>query len=247
MLMAMRSDADTGASACRQLLLPLDPPPSRTFRSFIPTGNEAPVEHLQRLCAGDKDSDCQLYLWGVASTGKSHLLQAACQAVTERGGCSAWLPLRRLLPHGPQVMADFATIDFIGVDEVDVIRDRLDWQRALFGLVNEARSQRRCLVMAGRQNPVMGDWRLQDLPSRLAWGAVYRLTPLGDTARMEVLRGVAERLGQPLGDEVLVYLLNSYPRELEGLIDIIGYLSDCAKQRKKRITVPFARKMLLSQ
>ena len=246
--MATRSDTGTGTGACFQLLLPLDLPRGRTFRSFTSAGNEAPVEYLQRLCEGDKDRRCQqLYFWGAASTGKSHLLQAACRAVTDRGGRSAWLPLTRLLPYGPQALADFATVDLIGVDELDVIRDRLDWQRALFDLINEVRLERHCLVMSSRQNPMMGEWQLRDLPSRLVWGAVYRLAPLGDTARIEVLRGVAERLGHPFGDEVLTYLLNSYPRELKKLVGIIEHLSDCAKQRKQRITIPFARKMLLSE
>ena len=227
--------------------MPLELPRGRTFRSFIPAGNEAPLEYLRRLCAGDRDRHLQLYLWGAASTGKSHLLQAACQAVTDRGGRSAWLPLTRLLAYGPQVLADFAAIDFIGVDELDAVRDRLDWQRALFDLINEARSGQRCLALAGRENPIADGWRLRDLPSRLVWGAVYRLAPLDDAARVEVLRGVARRLGHPLGDEVPVYLLNSYPRELEGLVGIVEHLSDCAKQHKQRITVPFARKMLLAR
>ena len=241
--MSLWSDADAVLSSRRQLVLPLELPAGKTFETFVPAGNELVVKHLERLCAAAADSR-QVYLWGSRSAGKSHLLQAACRAVTLRGGRSAWLPLAELLPGGPGVLSGLESLDLVSIDGLDALARHREWQRVLFGLINEARVNGCRLLMSGRQNPAGIEFHFKDLSSRLVWGAVYRLASLDDAGKTEVLRRTGERLGCPLSEDALAYLLGNYPRDLAGLVDAVESLAGAAKERKRRVTVPFMKEVL---
>ena len=225
-----------------QRLLPLEPSGNTTFETFIATGNEVAVEHLKRLADGDEHR--QIYLWGEASSGKSHLLQAACSAMTDRGGRSAWLPLPELLPNGPGVLVNLEGLDLVALDGLDAVTRSPEWQTALFDLINEARIAKCRLVMAGECNPAGIGFRMKDLPSRLTWGAVYRLAPLDDAGKAAVLRRVGERLGCALAGDAPAYLLANHPRDLAALVAVMERLAVAAKQRKRRVTVPFIKEVL---
>ena len=242
----MNSEPDTNAvpSLHKQLPLALERPAGKMLETFIATGNEMAVHHLERLCTGTDPTNYQLYLWGAGAVGKSHLLQAACCAVTERGGRSAWLPLAELSEYDPEILEGLETLDFIGVDELDVIKGHSAWQRAMFKLINEVRASGCRLAMAGRQNPAAMEFELQDLSSRLVWGAVYRLAALDDADKMKVLYRVGEHLGGELTDDALSYLLKNYPRDLKELIVMVERLAGVAKSRKRRITVPLIKEIL---
>ena len=242
--MDLKSGTDIAVTTHNQLLLPLDPPVGKTFDTFVSTGNEVAVQDVKRLCAEDSNDHRQIYLWGLSSSGKSHLLQSACRAVTARGGRSAWVPLSRLLQYGSEVLSDFQSLDLIGLDEFDAIAGSMEWQRALFDLINEARANHCRLVMAGHENPATIQIEMKDLPSRLMWGAVYRLVPLDDNGKVTALQIFSKRLGCTLADDALPYLLGNYPRELAVLMTMLERLSHLAKAQKRRITVPFIKEIL---
>ena len=138
--MGLWSDENT-PSLHRQLLLSFEPSGGSTIETFVAADNAVAVQHLQRVCNGAGAGNRQLYLWGAASVGKSHLLQAACRAVTARGGRSVWLPLAGLSSNGPAILAGLETLDLVAVDELDAVIADAAWQRALFNLINEARGR----------------------------------------------------------------------------------------------------------
>ena len=242
--MGLSSGADAESSEHRQLLLTLEPPPGKSLDNFISTGNEVAVRQLRDLCAGAASGHRQIYLWGAASCGKSHLLQAACGAVTARGGRSAWLPLSQLLRRGAEVLSGWETLDLIALDELDVVADKPDWQHALFSLINETRSTACGLAIAGRQNPTTMRFDLKDLASRLVWGAMHCVEPLDDAHKIKVLRDVGERLGCVPAEDSLVYLLSNHSRDLAALVAMVERLAQAAKQHKRRITVPLVKAVL---
>ncbi len=242
--MDLWSDADAAPASHRQLLLSFAPPAGRTLETFVATGNEVAVRHLERLCTDAGADSRQLYLWGAGSVGKSHLLQAACRAVTAHGGRSAWLPLAALLADGPGVLSDLEALDLVSLDELDAIVQNAAWQRALFDLINEARTSGCRLLMAGRRNPAALELQLKDLPSRLAWGAMYRLAPLDDAGKIKALSRIGERLGCAFAEDALPYLLSNYPRELAALMNTVERLAHAAQERKRRVTVPFIKEIL---
>lgn len=65
-----------------------------TFDSFLPAANASLLEHLSRQ--PEADGEPFLYLWGAPGSGRSHLLQAACHAASDRDLRALYLPLREL-------------------------------------------------------------------------------------------------------------------------------------------------------
>lgn len=245
----MSSWPDTEAASRSQLLLSLEPDAGCTFETFVATGNEVAVQHLKRLCLDPGESG-QICLWGEASSGKSHLLQAACREVTARGGRSAWLPLAELSDGDTGMLAGLEALDLAGLDDVAAVAGSRAWQQALFDLINEARATGcRLVIAAGRRNPSSLALSLKDLSSRLVWGAVYRLAALDDEGKLEALRLAGKRLKCSFSDDALAYLLKNYPRSLAALIPALERLAREAKAReakagRRRVTVPFIKATL---
>ena len=88
-------------------------------------------------------------------------------------------------------------------------------QQALFVAINAARDGGPAVLAAGSAPPARLGLR-EDLRTRLAWGLVYQLVPLGDADKAAHLRAEAARAGLRLSDEVVAYLLTppaARPRE----------------------------------
>lgn len=217
----------------KQLPLAIGPQPRPSFDSYLSPANADVVRQLRGLRMPAPPA----YLWGPSGSGKSHLLHALLherESAAERASLFDALDERAwLLPEGCSL----------------VIVDRcesLDAQRQqdafrLFVQAGEAGVQ---WVAAGRLPPVDLPLR-EDLRTRLAWGHVFALQPLGEAETCIVLRREAERRGIFLGDEVMHYLLTRFERDLTNLMALLDRLDVYALSRQRGVTVPLLRQMLL--
>src|ERR1700681_4402611 len=99
------------------------------FESFWPGPNREIVAALRTPSAEP------LWLWGSAGSGKTHLLQAACAAAGEG---AAYFPLARSLALPPEALAGFERSALLCIDDADAVAGDLAWERALFGVFNDA-------------------------------------------------------------------------------------------------------------
>ena len=227
-----------------QLLLPLGRREDKSFDSYHATGNEVSVTDLRELgrTGIDSSGNRQLYLWGAPAVGKSHLLQAVCRAVDERGGRSAYIPLAKAVHYDPITVFDnLENFDVLCLDDMDIILSDESWQHELFGLVNTMCTMDGTLVMAGETNPAQLSLSFKDLASRLIWGAVYHLNMPADEDKAIILCSVAKRLGAELPLEVVRYILHNQPRDFTYLVDFVKSLVSTAQQKKCRITIPLVK------
>jgi len=118
-----------------------------------------------------------------------------------------------------------------------------DGQQRLFGAINAAREGRGAVLAAGSAPPAALALR-GDLRSRLAWGLVYHLKPLGETERMRHLQAEAGRRGLALSDEIAAYLLARVPRDMATLTALLEALDRQALTRKRPLTLPLVREVL---
>jgi DnaA family protein len=125
----------------------------------------------------------------------------------------------------------------------DVERLDADAQQRLFLAINDARDGRGAVLAAGSLPPARLELR-EDLRTRLAWGLVYHLKPLGDEEKKQHLRAEAARRGLELGDDVADYLLARLPRDLGHLSRILEVLDRQSLARKRPLTLPFVREVL---
>lgn len=213
-----------------------------SFESFVAGENGLAVDCLSRLARGPGES--QTLLWGVSGSGKSHLLQAVCRAANEGGAPSAYLPLRSLAGSGPSVVEGLATRRVVCIDDTERVLGDSAWEKALFGLINEARASNCRLVFAAGAAPAELDVALADLRSRLLWGPVFRLEPPDDRNKLLILRHRAASRGFELPDESARYLLTRYPRDLRELLKLLDRIDIATLAAQRRATLPFIKSVL---
>lgn len=116
-------------------------------------------------------------------------------------------------------------------------------QQQLFAAINAARDGGAPVLAAGARAPAGLDLR-EDLRTRLAWGLVYQLRPLGDAEKAEHLRAEAGRRGLRLSGEVVGYLLTRFPRDLPSLNGVLDALDRYSLAAKRPVTLPLVREAL---
>jgi DnaA family protein len=215
---------------------------SSRFETFRAGRNLAPIEELCAL----RRSPGQTPLWlcGAQGSGKSHLLQAACVRLSERGRAAAYVPLRRCAGLGPGLLAGYEALEAVLLDDLDTVAGDPQWEAALFTLHNELQEQGGRLVASARQPPAAIPWRLPDLASRLAAAIVHTLLPLPEADQAEALLARAAARGLQIPPETLAYLLRHAPRDFGALCRLLEEMDRASLATQRRLTIPLAREVL---
>ena len=226
-------------TAVRQIPLPIGPLPAHSFEAFLPGANGAALAHLRALAASLPRAAASpalpLYLWGAAGCGKTHLLQALGDAVQRRGHRVGWFDASTRLPWRFDEGWSLLLID--ACERLDEAR-----QHAAFTLFIEAQAESLALGAAGTLPPVDLPLR-EDLRTRLGWGHVFAIEPLGEPDIRAALRREADRRGILLGDEVMSYLLTRFSRDLKHLMALLDRLDEFALSQQRAITVPLLKRL----
>lgn len=119
-------------------------------------------------------------------------------------------------------------------------------QRALFIAINDARDGGPAVLAAANCPPAQLVLR-EDLRTRLAWGLVYQLVPLGDEDKARHLKAAAATRGLQLSDDIVAYLLTRLPRDMTSLQSIMEVLDRYSLMRKRALTLPLVREALAQE
>jgi DnaA-homolog protein len=219
----------------RQIPLAMGVEPARTFASFLPGANALAIAHLKSL----SPQAAPVYLWGARGTGKTHLLHAFVHQLEEHGARAGWFSAADRPPWPfDESWAAIVLDDCDGLDP--------DQQHAAFALFVEAATRSLPVVAAGRVPPVDLALR-EDLRTRLGWGHVFALEPLGEPEVRATLRREADIRGIFLSDEVMSYLLTRFERDLKHLMAQLDRLDEFSLATKRQITVPLLKQMLAEE
>ena len=220
-----------------QLTLSLDTAPATSFDSFhVDEHNEITRDAVQAFVHGELD-DVQLYLWGSDGTGKSHLLNAACDAYNRQGYRIAYLP-GEMINHAGS-LDGMEHFDLLCIDDLQ----RLDHAAEvdLFHLINRCRARgTQLIVTADRRVNELG-LALPDLETRLAWGLIFHLKALGEQGLRNAFRKEIELRSLQASDEVLGYVLKRFPRQMNILKQVVDTLDEVSLMEQRRITVPLIK------
>lgn len=221
-----------------QLALPLRLADHAVFDSYYAGDNAALVAILHDLADG-VGQGC--WMWGAATTGKTHLLQAVCDRA---GDLSVYVPLNRLADAGPGVLDGLASRDLICIDDIDTVAGDAGWEAALFDLCNRILDAERILIVSATMAPRACPIVLPDLQSRLVRLPIYQVQPLNDDDRVAALQLRAGHRGLDLPGETARYLLNRSRRDMASLYGLLDKLDAAALRAQRRLTIPFVRDVL---
>lgn len=192
----------------------------------------------------DTTTSKPLYLWGKTATGKSHLLQAACEYAANKGLKVAYVPLEIVIHHPVATLEGLEQQDLICIDGLELIRDQEQWQTALFHLYNRILEQSHTLIISSCESPLSIDIALADLKSRLSWGQSIHLEELGDDQKRELLQQRAEQRAFQLTDDVADFLLTRVDRNIKHLLAILDKIDRHSLAQQRKITIPFVKTIL---
>ncbi len=218
-----------------------------SFASFFAGPNSELLRQLEQIVAraGSGEGPRVLFLWGTQGSGRTHLLQAASRAAGERGRAAAYLPLAELAGAEPvQLLEGVAELSFVCLDDVQAVAGRRDWEQALMAVCDGLRASGGSLLAAGSQPPMEQGLALKDLATRLAWGPVYALRPLGDEEKIGLLQQRARGRGLELPEEVGRFLLSRSARDIPSLLTVLERLDHASLAAQRGLTLPFVRDVL---
>ncbi len=206
------------------------------FEQFWPGANALALARMQALALSPGSG--HVMIGGAASSGKTHLLLATCEAARQAGHGVAYLPLARV---EADALTEPVDADLVAVDDIDrALADPLlaQW---LFAQINRQHDRSRALLLAGRGSAA--DAVLPDLASRLALAEAIPLSLPDDASRKAILLHRAECAGIPLDSAAAEYLLRHHARDLRSLLTRLSELDREALARGRRITVPLLREI----
>lgn len=226
----------------KQLSLAIKLNDEATLDDFNWKNNELLQQQLTQILKLQEDKI--LYLWGIKGSGKSHLLQACCQAVNLTQS-AIYLPLTLLKEWGPQAIEGLEDQSLICIDDIDAIATDPLWEEALFHLYNRIKDKEHSvLIISGTQTPLNSSIQLPDLRSRLSWGLVIQLHELDDDEKINTLKLHALKRGFYLPESVGHFLINRCSRNMHDLHQLLNRLDDASLQAHRKITIPFVKEIL---
>ncbi len=216
-----------------------------TFANYYPGANAAALGYAERLCSPQAGwTDELIYLWGRQGVGRSHLLQAACLRMEERGELAVYLPLAEVAAHGPAILDNLEQSELVCLDDLEAVAGDAAWEQALFHLFNRLRDAGRRLLLAADSPPRELGVLLPDLQSRLSLALVFQLQPLSDEDKLRALQLRASRRGLNLPDDVGRFILSRGERSMSALFELLDRLDQASLQAQRRLTIPFLKETL---
>lgn len=214
-----------------------------SFADFYAGDNQALVQLLQTSLQ-HQHSDGAVFIWSGDAVGKTHLLQAACEALGQDKRQAIYLPLRQHEELTPAVLEDIAQFDLVCFDDIDAVVGDAEWEQALFLAFNQLFDHGRHMLFAANQNvPALGV-ELADLRSRLSWGFVYQVLSLNDEQKALALQQRAIRMGLQLPNSVAAFLLKHYSRDMSDLSRLLNELDQASLAQQRKLSVPFVKKFV---
>ena len=206
-----------------------------TWDNWLSRPETAALEQLLRGQVPEHSA----YLWGAEGMGKSHILQACCDA---EGLDARYIPLRELIDFTPEeVLADAEVARLIAIDDIDYVESRAGWQEALFSLFNASRETGAQLLVTAAKAPQQLLEALPDLRSRLSSLPVFQMPRFTEDqiAELLVLRGT--EAGIEVKDEVARYCSLRLSRHPRAVVNFINQLDQLSLAQRRAVTIPFVR------
>jgi DnaA family protein len=213
-----------------------------SFDNFISDRAELIVSSLQALLLGRGET--QIGLWGAASSGKTHLLNASAEFARKRGVALQIYDGLQLRQCDAEAFGEFSHCDVLAIDNLDAIAGHVDWESCFYQVMNRCRDGEFRFLFSTTGKPSELRARLADFRSRLQWGLLLQVPQSSDVEIRSILRRRAGMLGIDLSEDVISYLMTHHARNLSEQIDILQRLDGLSLSQQRRVTIPLVKQAL---
>ncbi|WP_193778005.1 DnaA ATPase domain-containing protein [Psychrobacter sp. FDAARGOS_221] len=205
-----------------QLSLNLEVRTDASLSDFSGPGWSTIIDAIRQLHVGLIG---QMYIYGSAATGKTHLLSAICESYREMDKTAINLSLKELVHTDVGVLAALESFDLVAIDDLEVIRHSRAWQEAIFHLINRSREGQGQLIFAAKTPATELPFELPDLLTRLIQSPAFRVPEGHNIAdRKAMLESVMRRRGWQFDSRITEHLLQEGPHRIGGMLDILNVI-----------------------
>ncbi len=205
-----------------------------TFENFIVgSGNELAFAACQSIVQVPGKKYNPLFLYGGVGIGKTHLMQAAGNAVLAHNPAAKvlYISTEQFVQEFVDALrfrktADFASfyssVDMLIVDDVQFIAGKEKMQEEFFHTFNALHQANRQIIISSDKPPRDIPTLEERLRSRFAWGMTIDMQNPDFETRCAIVQTKAESSGVDLPQDVSEYLATNVPtniRELEGALN----------------------------
>ncbi|MDH4183098.1 MAG: DnaA/Hda family protein [Nitrospinota bacterium] len=241
-----------------ELQLKLDFPKDRldTFDNLVVAAeNQDSVDICSHFLDQAPGAPFSLVIHGPRYCGKTHLLGAMGAVAAKKVGPEAAVYLDcAALTAGKGARARFGRPEeyaramenahFLAVDHLEAAQDDSQLCDLVFHLFNEVtrRPGGRFAAAIGASPP---EWRFPDwLRTRLLWGHVAPIRPVGDELRPRVLVKMAADMRMTLPHEVAVWLVTHLPRDPESQMRVLAQVDTRSLTTGKKVSISLIKSVL---
>ncbi len=210
-----------------------------TFDSFV-VGKSNQLAFAAAKRVADSSGTAQgcnpLYIYGGVGLGKTHLMHAIAQQITENNSEAKvlYLSAEKFMYQFVKALRQkdtvsfkeqFHKIDVLLIDDVQFISGKESIQEEFFHTFNTMIDQKHQVIISGDRAPSELDGVDDRMKSRLGWGLVVDIQPTTYDLRLGILEAKCAQLKASVPQKVLEFLaqkITSNVRELEGALNRIA-------------------------
>lgn len=190
-----------------------------------------------------------IYLWGSSGCGKTHLLIALTHAFRKKGLNALYAKAETFTEHVVAAIRSsemqafrkaYRHVDVLLIDDVHVFARKDATQEEFFHTFNTLHTSGRQIILTSKSPPALLEEIEPRLVSRFEWGINVHFEKLNPSDLKEVLIKRCISFHFPLSDEVVDFLVHSFPsskainRALEALVLRCHLESDARIKRDPR-------------
>lgn len=230
--------------------------PDYTFDDFV-VGPSNRLAHAacRAVCNQPGTLYNPLFVHGFSGLGKSHVLQATCDAMLRANphaevayiSCETFVnDYVRAIEAGylPAFRNDARRCDLLVIDDVQFLANRESSQEELFHTFNTLYQARKQIILSADSPPTKIPTLEDRLVSRFSWGLVAQIDPPTRETRQAILQKKAKMRGVDVPPEVLDYVAQHIAGNIRALEGALNTLLSRAKFEEKALTLEMARTVL---
>jgi len=239
----------------RQLILDFPSRPEFNFSNFVVSeGSRFAYECALQIASEAPLTYSTLYLYGDRNLGKTHLLMAIGNRVSETHPEKKVIFLRgREFVHKigeensgeiTQTLHRLLETDYFLLDDADLLSGEPLAQEKLYLVYNTLRETGKKAIFAGLHRPEKLAATEPYLKSRFLWGMTAEIKPIDDRTTAKIIIKLGNDIGLNIPEKTINYLLTHIPRDFSSIKNSVEKINRESFLRKRKVSIPLAKEAL---